>query len=109
MLVINNNIYELKFTANGMPNYYLNNERVKGKTLPEGIREKLNQTIDEIKNSSEDENKNLETICIFCQGYANSGKLLNGQLIPLCREDYETKTLGKVAQKVREINEDSDS
>lgn len=112
MIQVNSDTYEIKLTANGMPNYYKNGERVKGKSLPVGMREALNQevnpaeTIDEYPNIHEDENKKptQDVFCIFCQELATSGKTLSSKFIPLCREHYLDKNLGKVAQKVREIS-----
>lgn len=107
MISHENSTYEIKYTANGMPNFFKNGDRVKGKTLPEGIREQLMlETIDEDKIIPDDENKNVITdkVCIFCQQYADSGKVLDAKVIPLCQEDYQTKTLGKIAQRVRELN-----
>jgi hypothetical protein len=112
MIQVNSDTYEIKLTANGMPNFYKNGERVKGKSLPVGMREALNQevnpaeTIDELPIVQDDENKktNSDVLCLFCQQPADSGKTLNGKFVALCREDYLTKNLGKVAQRVRELN-----
>ncbi len=107
MIEYENITYELKLTANGMPNYYADGERVKGKTLPEGIRERLNedQTVDPTTQIVNDEPKPItDILCIFCQEPATSGKTLNSKFVPLCRNDYLAKSLGKVAQKVRELN-----
>lgn len=106
MISHENHEYDIKITANGMPNYYKDGERVKGKNLPEGLREQLLETIDDSENIVDDKNKNITTdkLCIFCQGPADSGRTVNRQFIPLCRNDYETKTTGKIAQRVRELS-----
>lgn len=103
MISHENSEYDIKYTANGMPNYYKDGERIKGKDLPEGLREKLVETVDQAPIVQDDINKNTnDKTCVFCQELADSGKYLDGKVIPLCRTDYETKTLGKIAQRVRE-------
>lgn len=109
MILHENSAYEIKYTANGMPNFFKDGERVKGKSLAEGLREQLLKTVDQIETGVDDKNKNTTNrSCIFCQGHADSGKFLNSKVIPLCREDYQTKTLGQVAQRVREINDNTE-
>lgn len=104
MITHENSLYEMKYTANGMPNYYKDGERVKGKSLPDDLRKRLIETIDLTDKEVDDENKKPASTCIFCQAPADSGRILNQQLVPLCREDYTTKNLGKVAQQLRELN-----
>jgi hypothetical protein len=106
MISHENSTYEIKYTANGMSNFFKDGERVKGKTLPEGLREKLIETVDQSQIVSDDKEKNITTnkTCVFCQEYADSGKVLNAKVVPLCQEHYQTKTLGKIAQRVRELN-----
>lgn len=107
MISQENTNYELKYTANGLPNFYKDGERVKGKDLPKGMRERLLETVDQKPEDADDENKKItsDKICIFCQEPADSGKVLNQSFIALCRDHYLTKNLGKVAQRIRELNE----
>jgi hypothetical protein len=107
MISFENATYDIKYTKNGSPNYFKSGKLIKGKLIPDVVRELLAQSIDpESLLLDDDENKNTitEKICIFCQGYADSGKLLNTKFIHLCKEDYQTKTTGQIAQRVREIN-----
>jgi hypothetical protein len=110
MISHENSTYELKYTSNGMPNFYKDGERVKGKELPDGLREELLETVDLEPTIVDDENKKTipDKLCIFCQQPADSGRFLNRSVVPLCRNDYETKTLGRIAQQLRELNESPD-
>lgn len=52
-----------------------------------------------------DENVRLEAPlkeCLFCGVPCKNVRLLNQQTVALCDEHYYSKTLGQVAQKVRE-------
>lgn len=40
--------------------------------------------------------------CVFCGEVAKMTRMLNGQTIPLCDKDYYDKTIGQVAQQIRE-------
>lgn len=44
--------------------------------------------------------------CIFCGAYSKYSRLLDSQSIALCDEHYYSESLGKVAQKVREIKDE---
>lgn len=45
-----------------------------------------------------------EKICVYCGGTADSGRFLNRQFRPLCREDYLTKTAGQIVARLRETD-----
>lgn len=40
--------------------------------------------------------------CIFCKEHAKLSRLLNTQTLYLCNKDYYSKTIGQIAQQLRE-------
>lgn len=42
--------------------------------------------------------------CIFCRGYADSGKYINQRVVPLCTDHYQTMKLGQIAARLRDID-----
>ena len=65
-----------------------------------------------VKNIPEDVLRGLETEnevkdkrCLFCDRPATKFRLFQLQPVDLCDEDYMTKTLGKIAQKLRDVAE----
>lgn len=50
----------------------------------------------------------LNRECLFCgMGGCKLTKLLNGETLYLCEQHYYDKNLGQIAQKVREISDES--
>lgn len=41
-------------------------------------------------------------VCLFCEGIGGFTRMVNGTLVYLCQDDYMAKTLGEVAQQLRE-------
>lgn len=47
--------------------------------------------------------------CIFCSKETKLSRIINSETIYLCENDYYSKTVGQVVQKVREFNDEENS
>lgn len=70
---------------------------------PKAIPANVLQVLD---NNSEFDEEAIENQpskeCLFCGVYGKYPKLINGQTIALCEEHYYSENIGKIAQKLRE-------
>lgn len=53
------------------------------------------------KLETQDEVEDQGKYCLFCQKSTTWMKLLNGQLVYLCKEHYHNKRMGQIAEKLR--------
>lgn len=56
------------------------------------------------KLETQDEVDDPERFCLFCDKATTWGRLYNSQLISLCKKHYHEISLGKIAEKLRELN-----
>ena len=82
-------------------NRYLKNGKF---TAPEEIREHILKQL-----SEQDEVTDNDRYCIFCDKPAKLTRLINMELVYICNEDYYAKTVGQIAQQLREDKEKSDA
>lgn len=89
-----------KVMVRGTPRYLgPNNKFVKAENVPEAVLIRLRQ--EEFVDTTP---VVVDKSCIFCgRGDCRQTRLVNTQTIYLCEEDYYDKTIGKVAQKLKEL------
>lgn len=96
-----------KVTAkNGRVLFYIDGKMRPEAVIPETILHRLET---ELEFEIELTNHQVKTVsidtkkCIFDGHEATRQKFLNGTIVGLCNEDYQTKTSGKIAQRINEI------
>ena len=95
--------YKLVTGRNGV-RYMKDNRFVKKESLPPEVWTQLK--VNEI-STEEMLNPKVDRSCIFCGEQSKLSRLLNAQTIYLCDNHYYSETIGKVAQRVRERNEEN--
>lgn len=74
-----------------------------GKTkIPASVLDAL-ESMDEVDESAL-ALQPLKRECIFCGETCKNTRRVNNQTVYLCNEHYYAKTIGKVAERIREIN-----
>lgn len=56
--------------------------------------------------TDEELNPVIDRACVFCGVYSNLSRLLNGQAVYICEEHYYSESIGKIAQRIRELHEE---
>ena len=76
------------------------------KNIPEAVRIALEAGTAEVDENVlmnvQGEQPVIDKSCLFCGVYSNWQRLVSGQLVYVCEQHYHEKTIGKVAQKLRE-------
>lgn len=92
-------IYKLIPGANG-PRYQKDKRFISKNDIPISVLEKLEMG----KEVSDDPIQPKQ--CIFCNvGGCRLTRLVNREVVYLCEEDYYARTIGKVAEQIRTMNE----
>lgn len=86
-------MYERKVASNGRVMWFREGKLVKHSEVPAEL-------MDTILEESSDELP-VNKRCIFCQQFADSQRFVNGKTYPLCEVDYNSRTLGEVAEQAR--------
>lgn len=92
---------------NGRQLYWANGKMISADNISADILHRLETEL-EFEVDSGVQEKPVFTIntkkCIFDGEPATKQKFLNGITIGLCKADYDTKTSGKIAQRINEIS-----
>ncbi len=66
------------------------------------------ETVDEGSGQSGQSKQEPESKdCIFCGGYGNRSKFLNGKKVPLCEEDWLNHTTGEVVAQMNKVKQEA--
>lgn len=122
--------YRKKVTKKGTQLFYRDNERVSKMDIPLGIRRKLQaqtRATDDLeppypptkaelrkeRDAQRAEEARLapppEKECIYDGTEAKLSRSVNGEMVYLCDEHYYSKSLGQVAQQLREVRSEGNS
>lgn len=78
------------------------------KNIPEAVRialeagtAEVDETILMADTLPQEEQPVANKSCLFCGAYSNLTRLVNGQTVVICIDDYHTMTLGQIAAKLR--------
>lgn len=98
------------FMVQGKPRFIKIGTRgiVKQNSLPRDVMEHfglLNPDTPEQEDDKPDEPRKDPRACIFCEAHSRYTRFVNGQVIYVCDDDYQTKNIGKCAARLREIKE----
>lgn len=96
-------MYKVKLAKTGKLMYYTDESGKfllvsKAKIPPEDLAH-LHKAEPEVKKAAAPEISKDK--CYFCEGPNDKQRLVNGQLIPLCDNDYYGYNLGKITEKLR--------
>lgn len=97
-------IYSKRPGIKGSTVYVKDKHLIKAVNVPGNV-----MTLLETQDVVDTENMILEAPlkrCIFCDAHTKMSRLINGQHVYVCENDYQDKTLGQVAQALREHNTD---
>jgi uncharacterized protein YkvS len=96
--------YTKKEATNGRMLFFKNGRLTAESDIPEGtvIEDLTPMQSKETLAGDVQESPIVEAQCAFGDGKGTRQRLYNGQTIRLCQAHYETVTLGKIAQHVRE-------
>lgn len=75
------------------------------KDIPEAVQIALQAGTPEVDENALMETTEVDTVdrgCVFCGVYSNWQRLVNGQTVHICEEHYHTTTIGQIAAKLRE-------
>lgn len=89
------NTYMMKHSRDGRNMYYRNGRL----TRPDKIS-------DDIRNQIEKGDTVTANVCIFCPEATKLTRILNSQTVYLCNEHFYSKSIGQVAQQIRELDHD---
>lgn len=86
-----------KVTGRAGNRYLADNRFISRDKIPVDILVKLDKT-SEVKFDG----------CIFCGGEATHKRVVNEVSVALCNDDYYSRTIGRIAQQLREGKENQD-
>lgn len=94
------------FTVRGRPKFRKIGERglMKQNALPRDVMDHFGLLGDE---SPEEPKKNPKA-CIFCGMHSRYTRFVNGQTVYICDEHYYSENIGKIVQKLRELNHEKE-
>lgn len=93
--------YTLKISKKGRDMYYKDNKLCSKDSIPPVVLGNLQPGIPYeyvIEGPKVNDKK-----CIFCGMHSNLTRMVNGEVVALCEEHFYSESLGRVAQKVREV------
>lgn len=86
----------------GARRYRKNKKMVNKNTLPRDVMERYG-LVGEQPPEETDEPHDDPRACIFCGEHSRFTRRLNGQTVYICDADYYVKTIGSIAQRLREL------
>lgn len=96
--------YQRIVTKNKRIMYFVDGKMAKIAVIPEDVLHRL-ETEELVETETNEES--VPTIntkkCLFDDEPATRHKFINGVTVGLCNEDYQTKTSGKIVQKINEF------
>ncbi len=91
-----------KIIVRGMSRYMKDKRFIKAEDVPESVMAMFNEETEPAEMSTgQDSLRNK--VCIFCGEPTNWSRYINGQIVYNCEEHYYSMSIGKIAQKIREI------
>lgn len=93
--------YTLKISVKGRPMYYKENKLVSKNDIPQVVLNNIlpGEPYDYVLEGPQE----IVKECLFCGAFSNLTRMVNGKVIVLCDSHFYSESLGKIVQKVREL------
>lgn len=100
-------VYDM-FYVRGKERFRKNGLMIRSDVIPEEEKEKLREEKKRKENAINqprpDEPPKDEKACIFCGAHSRFTRFVNLRTVYVCDSDYYDKTVGKIAQKLKELS-----
>lgn len=97
--------YTLKISKKDRPMYYRENKLVSKKDIPPVVLANLQPGVpySHVVEGPQEIPKN----CLFCGAPSKLVRLVNNKVLALCHDHFYSETVGKIAQKMKELENEA--
>lgn len=96
--------YIYKLSKKGLPMYYKDGKLCSKDSIPTIVLENIK--VNEPYEYEVEMPKEIVKECIFCGKSSNLTRMINANVVVLCKEHFYSENIGKIAQKLREKQND---